>query len=161
MKKAPHIEILVHCPNLFSTHFKKTLKKAALISLKHIPKSLMNKKVRGASDCFISIAIVGPKQIQKLNLQYRNKNKPTDVLSFSRMEPSLAAFSFEETDLGDVLICWSIAKKQAAEYKTTLQEELARLTVHGVLHLFGYDHEIGLKEEKRMFRLQEKILKGL
>jgi probable rRNA maturation factor len=77
------------------------------------------------------------------------------------MNSGLPDFSFEEPDLGEVLICWDIAKKQAIEYKTTIKEELERLTVHGVLHLFGYDHEIGPSEEKKMFTLQDKILKTL
>ncbi|MBM4304089.1 MAG: rRNA maturation RNase YbeY, partial [Deltaproteobacteria bacterium] len=59
------------------------------------------------------------------------------------------------------LICWNIAKKQARKYDTPLKEELARLTVHGVLHLFGYDHERSPSDEKKMFQLQDKILKKL
>jgi probable rRNA maturation factor len=108
----------------------------------------------------INIALVGPKTIQNLNSKYRNKSKPTDVLSFSRMETVTSPFP-ADSDLGDVLICWDVAKKQALEYKVSTQEELARLTVHGVLHLFGYDHERSRLEEKKMFRLQDKILKQL
>jgi probable rRNA maturation factor len=107
------------------------------------------------------VVVVGPKTIQKLNATYRKKDKPTDVLSFSRMNSGLPNFYVEESDLGEVLICWDIAKKQAREYKSSIQEELERLTVHGVLHLFGYDHEISPAEEKRMFNLQEQILKVL
>jgi len=94
-----------------------------------------------------------------LNNKYRKKNYPTDVLSFSIFEsegpriPSL--------DLGDILICLPVAKKQAREYQESLRHELERLTVHGVLHLFGYDHEKSKKEEKQMFSLQNKILRSL
>ncbi len=77
------------------------------------------------------------------------------------MEMSPDFFPVVKSDLGDVLICWQVAKKQAREDKVTIREELSRLTIHGVLHLFGYDHEISEEEEKKMFRLQDKILKKL
>ena len=59
------------------------------------------------------------------------------------------------------LICLPVAKKQATEYQGSLKEELERLTVHGLLHLHGYDHELDKTEAKKMFRLQEKILNSL
>lgn len=64
-------------------------------------------------------------------------------------------------EIGDVILCYSVAKNQAKQYETSLRKELERLTVHGVLHLFGYDHEKSKKEATRMFRLQEKILSTL
>jgi len=94
-----------------------------------------------------------------LNRQYRQKDKPTDVLSFSRVEfrpPGVPLI-----DLGDVLICRSVAVRQAKENGLSLKEELVRLTVHGVLHLFGYDHERSSADEKKMFRLQDRIVYSL
>jgi probable rRNA maturation factor len=89
--------------------------------------------------------------MRALNFQYRKTDRPTDVLAF----PGVLA------DIGDVVLCLAVAKRQAKEYGGTIREELQRLTVHGVLHLFGYDHETNAKDAKRMFALQEKILRRL
>jgi len=161
MKNRPVIKVVTLCRKGFPAPLQTNLKKAAEKTLRMIPYNVVKKQTGKISIGFITIVVVGPKTIQKLNATYRKKNKPTDVLSFSRMNSGLPDFSFEEPDLGEVLICWDIAKKQAIEYKTTIKEELERLTVHGVLHLFGYDHETGPSEEKKMFTLQDKILKTL
>jgi len=158
---AARINITVLSPQGFSPRLKTQLKKAALKTLVSIPKRVLLKKIKRVSEGNITIAVVSSKKIQNLNFKYRKKNKPTDVLSFSRMETSPDFFPTVKSDLGDVLICWQVAKKQAREDKVTIREELSRLTIHGVLHLFGYDHEISEKEEKKMFRLQNKILKKL
>ena len=158
---AARINITVLSPQGFSPRLKTQLKKAALKTLVSIPKRVLLKKIKRVSEGNTTIAVVSSKKIQNLNFKYRKKNKPTDVLSFSRMETSPDFFPTVKSDLGDVLICWQVAKKQAREDKVTIREELSRLTIHGVLHLFGYDHEISEKEEKKMFRLQNKILKKL
>jgi probable rRNA maturation factor len=93
----------------------------------------------------VSISFVSRSEMKKLNKKYRKKNKPTDVLSFSMKEGKL---------LGDVVICPSIAKVNAVKYGSTFRSEIARLVVHGLLHLLGYDHG------KKMFDVQEKILGG-
>jgi probable rRNA maturation factor len=92
----------------------------------------------------ISVSFVTAGAIKKLNSRYRRKNKATDVLSFNMDEKDL---------LGDIFICPAVARKNAKEYGVTLEQEIARLFVHGVLHLMGYDHG------KKMFAKQEKILK--
>lgn len=97
--------------------------------------------------------------MRTLNHQYRGKNRPTDVLAFSRVEHRTPGVPL--VDLGDVIVCRSVAVKQAKENGILLAVELIRLTVHGVLHIFGYDHERSKAEEKKMFRLQEKIVQTL
>lgn len=97
----------------------------------------------------MSVTVVSPREIHLLNLRYRGKDKPTDVLSF----PGIGG------ELGDVVLCLEIARKQAKEYGGTIEQELQRLTVHGVLHLRGYDHETNEADAKKMFTLQERILK--
>jgi probable rRNA maturation factor len=81
---------------------------------------------------------VGDREIHKLNSSYRNKDKPTDVLSFSQLEGELG---MPPESLGDVVISLDTSKKQAKEYGVTIPEEILRLLVHGVLHLCGFDHE--------------------
>jgi rRNA maturation RNase YbeY len=93
----------------------------------------------------VSISFVRKAEMRKLNRTYRKKDKPTDVLSFSMKEGRL---------LGDVIICPEVAKLSAKKYGSSFRAELARLTVHGILHLLGYDHG------KKMFDLQEKLTEG-
>lgn len=96
----------------------------------------------------ISIALLSPLEIKKLNKIYRHKDKVTDVLSFGLDDKHL---------LGEIVICVEQAKKQAQEKKQSLQSELKLLVVHGTLHLLGYDHEISAKEAERQ-EAEEKTL---
>lgn len=96
-----------------------------------------------------SVTLVGEGKIQELNKKYRNKNKVTDVLSFPMDSKS---------DLGDIFICLPFAKKQAKSENISIERKLAQLTVHGFLHLLGYDHEKGEKDTQEMFNLENKIL---
>jgi probable rRNA maturation factor len=97
----------------------------------------------------ISIALIDETEIKKLNKVYRKKNKVTDVLSF---------ILDDEYVLGEVLICLSQARRQAKEKKNTYKAELQLLTVHGILHLLGYNHEISDKEAKKQAKAEQKIL---
>lgn len=114
----------------------------------------------------ISILLVDNDFIQDLNQSYRGLNQPTDVLSFAledelRGEDIPDFFTFEDNyALGDIVISMETAQKQAIEYGHSLVRELAFLTVHGMLHLLGYDHQD--EEEKQKMRQQEEnILSGL
>ena len=106
----------------------------------------------------LSITIVDNKKIREINKDYRNKDAETDVISFA----------FEESDdyvypdmrfLGEIYISIDKAKSQAEEYGHSLKRELCFLTVHGLLHLLGYDH---IEEEDRviMRKLEEEILES-
>jgi len=96
----------------------------------------------------ISIAFVNEETIRRLNRDYRDKNQVTDVLSFEHKENDL---------LGEIVICYSVAKKQAEEKQTSARDEVILLITHGVLHLFGHDHEV-TKEAKVMEMLQDWIM---
>lgn len=87
--------------------------------------------------------------IRNLNSQYREIDRPTDVLSFPQ--------DMENNILGDIIVSVEKAKVQAEEKKHDLEQELALLVAHGFLHLLGYDHA-ELEEEKRMFSLQDRLL---
>lgn len=100
----------------------------------------------------VSISLVNNIEIQKINQQYRNKNKPTDVLSFSQLEgEEIPRLKEEPLILGDIFISYEFAKKQSKELNHTFYEELLRLIIHGLYHLLGYDHERSKEEEKIMF----------
>lgn len=101
----------------------------------------------------LSVALVGDREIEKLNRKYRNQPKPTDVLSF----PADNIFAGRERLLGDVVISVDKAKEQAKAGGWTLNEEIDRLLIHGILHLLGYDHEGSKKEARVMRALERKI----
>jgi len=140
-------------------HYLTPVRKAVQASLKQLPKPVLSSQLKIRLPYQIGLSIVGPARMQKLNAQFRRKNKPTDVLSFSHLEGMQILEVCPE--VGDIILCWSVAKDQAKEFGTSRKEELQRLTVHGLLHLFGYDHETNTKDARRMFRLQEKILASL
>jgi probable rRNA maturation factor len=103
--------------------------------------------------------LITPERSQELNRTHRHKDKPTDVLSFPLNEHALEQYDI--LPVGDIFICLEVAERQAEEMKIPLDQELARLAVHGFLHLVGYDHETSPEDEKKMIDLQEDIIKNL
>jgi probable rRNA maturation factor len=133
--------------------------------LKRIAKKfLAEEKIKEKKD--LSIALVNPEEIKKINKIYRGKNKPTDVLSFGEMEKSVRRvrgkketgkdFLFQE-----VIICPVEVRKNAEKSKEPFKKELARVLVHALLHLLNYDHERGDAEAKKMLKKQEDFLSAL
>jgi probable rRNA maturation factor len=112
----------------------------------------------------VSIALVDDATIQELNRDYRNLDCPTDVLSFALDEEELGDTPFVEGGdthlLGDIVISLERTFRQAQEYGHSFERELAFLTVHGMLHLLGYDHEEE-DDTKEMRALEKTILKKL
>lgn len=108
----------------------------------------------------LSVVIVANEQIKQLNNDYRNKNEPTDVLSFPLHERDdmMKNDGTYPLTLGDIVISYERAEEQAKEYNHSLQRELAFLAVHGLLHLLGYTHDTE-EEERVMFAKQEAVLK--
>lgn len=133
--------------DLYQVDFKyKYLKKVIKRTLKH----------ENVENAYFSIIFVGNEEIQKINREYRGIDKITDVISFA----------FEDTDklvynntrvLGDIYICIPRMIEQASSYGHSIKRELSFLTVHGLLHLLGYDH-MKKEDEEVMFGLQELIL---
>ena len=117
------------------------------------------KKV-GSHSWFVEVSFVNDAAICALNSDYRGKEKPTDVLSFSLWEgddvfPVMPGAP--QISLGDVVISIETAARQAAELKHDLRAEVAFLAVHGALHLLGYDHGTDSRRRK-MFALQDEIV---
>lgn len=105
-----------------------------------------------------TLIIVGKSKIHSINKQYRNIDKETDVISFAEVD-SNDSFG-EDNYLGDIFINVDRVKSQAKEYDHSIKREFCFLFIHGMLHLFGYDH-MNKKDEKRMFELQDKIIGDL
>ncbi len=114
-------------------------------------------------DFEVSVSFVDNENIKSLNSQYREKDVPTDVLSFPLGSDGKYDIN-QETGaqmLGDIVISMEKAVEQAETYGHTLRREVAYLTVHSVLHLIGYDHEDGGIEMVRMREKEEAVLMSL
>lgn len=109
----------------------------------------------------ISVTFTDNEGIRELNAAHRNIDRPTDVLSFPLFEKEDLADASDGDALGDIVISLERAREQANEYGHSYEREVAFLTVHSMLHLLGYDHEISEKDEKEMFEKQEEILKTI
>lgn len=115
--------------------------------------TLEEEKVKNAN---FNIIIVDNDYIHKLNKEYRGIDRPTDVISFAlEDEKDLVYDDFRL--LGDIYISIDKAKEQAIEYEHSLKREICFLSVHGLLHLLGYDH-MEKEDEKIMFKKQDEIL---
>lgn len=99
------------------------------------------------------VNIVSATQIKKINKQYRKIDKVTDVISFANRDDKTMFVPL----LGEIFICLDQAKKQAKQYKHSLQRELLFLFTHGLLHLLGYDH-MTKKDEKVMLNITNKVI---
>lgn len=117
--------------------------------------TLEHEKVTNA---IFSVVFVEDEEIHKMNKEYRGVDRITDVISFALEDNKDIEYDGIRV-LGDIFICIPQMKRQATEYGHSEKRELAFLTVHGILHLLGYDH-MNEEDEKRMFALQELILDG-
>jgi len=110
----------------------------------------------------LSLELIGDRRMQRLNLEYRKQSRTTDVLAFSAREANVPkGLSCRTNLLGDVVISLPTAVRQAKEVGRSVNEELATLLVHGVLHLLGYDHERNVREAERMSRRERVVLRRL
>nr|WP_199332043.1 rRNA maturation RNase YbeY [Anabaena lutea] len=107
----------------------------------------------------IGLRLTNDAQIQELNTQYRQQNKPTDVLAFASLETDLPQsqemLASQPLYLGDIVVSIDTAERQAQQQEHSLSTELAWLTAHGLLHLLGWDHP---DEESLMQMLQQQVI---
>jgi len=126
--------------------------------LKELAKKIL--KEENKKEAELNIILVGQGRIKKLNKKYRGKNKVTDVLSFPSRE-NKKEFIIplkEKKKLGEVVICLRRVGKNAKRYDSDFKEELARVLIHGILHLLGYEHEKSEVEAKKMKKKEEYYL---
>lgn len=113
----------------------------------------------GIENSIVSIVLVDNEYIHKINKEYRNVDRETDVISFAFMDDETNPES-GITDLGEIYISLEKAHSQSEEYGHSFKRELCFLLTHGLLHLLGYDH-MTEEDEKEMFGLQEEVLNSL
>lgn len=119
----------------------------------------IQEKVKEGSE--VSITFVDNERIHEINKEYRQKDAPTDVISFAMEEMGEGEIEIKGTDvpavLGDIIISIDRTKEQADEYGHSYERELGFLAIHGFLHLLGYDH-MNEEDEKVMFSRQKELL---
>ncbi|MEG0343285.1 rRNA maturation RNase YbeY [Acinetobacter sp. TY1] len=113
------------------------------------------------SDCEMGIACVDNAESHKLNLEYRQKDKPTNVLSFPSDLPDEMAQILDTFPIGDLVICIPVVLQEAIEQQKTPIEHFTHMLVHGTLHLMGYDHETSEEDAEEMEALEIEILNKL
>lgn len=105
-----------------------------------------------SADAELSVLLTCDETIRELNRTYRSIDKPTDVLSFPTGDDAL---------IGDVVISIETARRQAVDYDAPIKEELARLLIHGALHLMGFDHVNGGRQAAKMKLRELEVFKEL
>ncbi|WP_179999313.1 rRNA maturation RNase YbeY [Acinetobacter sp. YH12239] len=113
------------------------------------------------SDCEIGIACVDVEESHKLNLEYRGKDKPTNVLSFPSDLPDEMAEILDSFPIGDLVICIPVVLREAEEQSKAPLTHFTHMLVHGTLHLMGYDHETSEQDAEEMEAIEIEILQKL
>lgn len=113
--------------------------------LKRVARKVLEDKKTKCRD--LSIVLVKPGKMKELNKKYRKKNRPTDVLSFKYNDNS-----------GEIVICPKEVKKNAEKFSSNFKKESAKVLIHGILHLFGFDHEVSKRKAKVMEEKQNYYL---
>ena len=125
---------------------------------------LMNKTfthLKVKENYLVDVSIVNNEEIHKINRDYRNVDRPTDVISFAFLDDKDEILNLVDAprSLGQIIISYQKAESQALEYGHSLKREMSFLFVHGLLHLLGYDH-MSPEDEEKMFKIQNEILGG-
>jgi rRNA maturation RNase YbeY len=122
-------------------------------------------KMLALEHCELSLMLVSDSAIRRLNRDFREKDQPTDVLSFPQLDESGEVPSSAESvatedpvcTLGDVVISIDTARRQARELDQSVARRIRTLLIHGLLHLLGYDHERSKAEARRMFAREREL----
>lgn len=132
------------------------MEKAATITLAHLPKRL-------TFPVTVNVLLTNDKAVRKLNADFRGMDKPTNVLSFPQFEPSQLPKKGKDKgvkDLGDIVLGYQYVVAEVKKDHKILINHIIHLLIHGLLHLFGYDH-LSDKEAEPMERLEKKIMAKL
>lgn len=130
-----------------------------ILQLKKMVKVALLPAVRQAT---ISLVVTNEKKSQELNKRWRNKNYPTNILSFPLGTVSFEHQAFDERHVvGDLVLCAPLISREALQYRQSIIAYYALLVIHGLLHLQGYDHENDHAHAKLMYGCEKKMLAKL
>ena len=131
--------------------------------LKKVAGTVLDGESKKTAD--LSIAFVGQGRMREINKKYRKRNRVTDVLAFPESKVLLEKFrvgpSQKVQGLGEIIICLREVKKNAKRFGLSFEKELAKVLIHGILHLLGYDHERSAQEAKKMEQKEKYYLSRL
>ena len=136
-----------------NVNWEKKLKKIELFFTK-VLESFPKKYQFGRKKVVLTVLLSGNKKIKQLNKKFRKKNKPTDILSF----PFKKKVSKNMTYLGDIIISYDYMNKTKSSNIYEFKDKVAKIFIHGFLHLVGFDH-VKMKEFKKMNKEESKIYK--
>ena len=146
------------CPNIIIKYYKEKINK--MLDIMTNLKELKSSKVfqDNISKIRFDLSFCNDETIHQINKEYRNKDCPTDVITFSLFADDENAIIYRKTaDLGQIIISFETAEKQK---KDSLEKEILTLICHGILHLFGFDH-LEKKDYDFVVRIQNKVIKEL
>lgn len=157
-----HIELAHEAPWPDTTDWDTLATAAARAAIERTPYGAL---LTTAATVEISVRLTSDDEVHELNRQYRQKDKPTNVLSFPMVQPDLIDTVSQNSDdgellLGDIVLAHGVCQREAAEKGVTPQEHATHLLVHGTLHLLGYDH-IGDDEAEAMEEIERQALAAL
>ncbi|MDE4455174.1 rRNA maturation RNase YbeY [Psychrobacter sp. DAB_AL62B] len=109
----------------------------------------------------LDIYITDENEARELNLEAREKDYPTNILSYPSDLPAAIIGLMPTLPLGELVICHAVVVREAAEQNKTVTQHISHLLIHGVLHLLGFDHELGQAEQDEMESFEIEILAGL
>jgi probable rRNA maturation factor len=119
----------------------------------NIAKKVIEKELADTEIGSLNILLTDDAEITSINKQFRNKEESTDILSFG--------YGLEEEPIGDIVISLERISEQSQEFGNSFEEELLYITIHGVLHVLGYNHEGDDTEDEEIFLLQKKYFREL
>ncbi len=111
------------------------------------------------ADGELSLVLTDDPEIHLLNRQYLDRDRPTNVIAFPMQEGQFSTIT--PTLLGDVVVSLDTTFREAKAADQPMEERLKELIIHGILHLFGYDHEVSSDEEERMFKRSDQLMQLL
>ncbi len=157
-----HIELTREDPWPADTDWDALAARAARAAIERTPHGEL---LTTAAAVEISIRLTSDEEVRELNAQYRQKDKPTNVLSFPMVQPDLIATVSQNSDdgellLGDIVMAHGVCTREAMEKGVSTQEHATHLLVHGTLHLLGYDH-MGDEEAEGMEEIERQALASL
>lgn len=134
--------------------YEEVISRAVMAGLKHCENDEKGRP------CELSVVLSSNDEVQKLNAEYRDKDKPTNVLSFPAMDceyPGLLILEPGPIHLGDIILAYGVVEAEAKEQGISFKDHFTHLMVHGILHLLGFDH-IDDEEAEEMESLEISIL---
>jgi probable rRNA maturation factor len=157
-----HIELTREDPWPADTDWDALAARAARAAIERTPHGEL---LTTAAAVEISIRLTSDEEVHQLNAQYRQKDKPTNVLSFPMVQPDLIATVSQNSDdgellLGDIVMAHGVCAREAMEKGVDVAEHATHLLVHGTLHLLGYDH-LGDEEAESMEEIERQALASL